>query len=926
MKFISRSKLITCFLAATLASLICVGVCFAQTPPETVQLFDIGGFKYPQKVAVDGSGNTYVTDPVKKSISVFGRKGGLIRKIGMTSAPYGIAVSFSGDIYAGVDDSVLILNKSGQVKGSIGGVKVPVSICVSSGGGIYVLDASDALVKVYSSDGSLALSFGGKGSANGKFLGPASMALDEAGGLIYVIDRGAVVTDPYSATQKINVPRVQVFNAGGVFQRSFVNFGYSAVGKIGSASGIAIDGSGRVYISDNLQNIVAVFDTYGNYLNTIYSKTAPYYNPTAVAYGANRLYVVCYLGQNLKVLGIDGYTDLTLSPDSLSFAAQTGYIPPSRAVTITNGGPGDMEWQVTSKDDWIALSGTSGTVGGNSSSSLDVTVDSTGLAPGTYAGTIEIIAPGATGSVAVTMEVFSPPALTVEPNYFNIELRKTDAQAYLPVNIELKGDLSGALTWNASSDSQWLSMLPVNGQSNSLTTANININHTDLLPGAYKGIITVNAGSATTGSPAQITVDLNVLTPLGKIVVTTDNEDAAFDIEGPENYSGSGTNWVQENVPEGAYKITFNPVSGFRTPAGQIDTITGDMTIYFNGTYGKLPDIVVSTVEGAGSKALVSVFTSSGQFTGLNFEPFPQAASGGKGRTTSVPSGAHTAVGDVDGDGIGEIICGLSGRGNPARVTIFRADGTPLMNADFVAFTARYGVNVAAGDLDGDGISEIIAFIGGSAPTAQIRVFKYINGNIVDTGINLMLSSRPAKLDVSAGDINGDGISEMGLVISENGVSGRGIKASGTSSAKFLTVVSAGGIGNWTAVDSGILINAAGKSEIAMGDIDIDGMAEIVLARSSSAQQYEQGEVSIHEASSGSIASFSLATGEYISNIAMGSVDDDEISEIAFGLLPGASGSSTVVIKDRNGKELFRFNAFDGVTYGARVALGDLGY
>jgi len=73
--------------------------------------------------------------------------------------------------------------------------------------------------------------------------------------------------------------------------------------------------------------------------------------------------------------------------------------------------------------------------------------------------------------------------------------------------------------------------------------------------------------------------------------------------------------------------------------------------------------------------------------------------------------GVSVAVGDVDGDGMGDIITGAGPGGGP-HVRALRPDGTGL--ASFFAYAANFrgGVEVAAGDLDDDGRADIITGAG----------------------------------------------------------------------------------------------------------------------------------------------------------------------------------------------------------------------
>jgi len=152
--------------------------------------------------------------------------------------------------------------------------------------------------------------------------------------------------------------------------------------------------------------------------------------------------------------------------------------------------------------------------------------------------------------------------------------------------------------------------------------------------------------------------------------------------------------------------------------------------------------------------------------------------------------GINTATGDIDGDGIPEIITALGpGPNNNALVKIWKPNGQTLMEIDsFMAFEGSYGSNITAGDIDGDGIAEIITGTGPDPKNpAVVRVY-----NSDGTLIHEIRPYDPKYgygVTVASVDIDGDSIDEIvtGLGFGpQNPLWVKVFKADGTEIAGFL--------------------------------------------------------------------------------------------------------------------------------------------
>ena len=125
--------------------------------------------------------------------------------------------------------------------------------------------------------------------------------------------------------------------------------------------------------------------------------------------------------------------------------------------------------------------------------------------------------------------------------------------------------------------------------------------------------------------------------------------------------------------------------------------------------------------------------------------------------------GVSVAVADVTGDGIADIITG-SGPGMRPNVRVFSANGDAFDSvAGFYPYDDGYsdGVNVAAADLTGDGVAEIVTGVAPGAPP-DVRIFTLSDGSASEIDRFFAYGQEvTAGVHVAAGEVTGAGVTEV---------------------------------------------------------------------------------------------------------------------------------------------------------------------
>ncbi len=851
----------------------------------------------PSVIAQDSQGKLYVISVLPNNVIRIFDNNGIYQKslnFDENTRPTAIAVDAAGLIYVCLekqddgrfkDGKIAVYNPDLSFSKYLGEAQGPVQankIAIDKEGKIYIVDrlrlgaVNHGMVWVYDSDGNLLTSFGSYGNGNGMLNGPLGIAINEALGEIYIND---MALQTVGGTPGTSAPRIQVFNkSDGSYKRTLpIQLGSRTVtGDLVAPRGMAIDKSGSLYVADIANNVVVFDPQNGTVLTAKNIFGLPLKQPKDIIIGNDDVAHVVSSG-SIESYALDGYTTLTANPTALFFTAtQFSGNPASQNISITTTGTGTVTWSSSDNQAWITTSDDQLTA------TVTVAVNIASLGTGTHSGAVIITSDAGQSTIPVTLTINSAPGLFL--NNGSVTFSANPGVNPAPKIVGFVSQ-SSPIRWTATSDSLWTSITPT-GDTTSAAVVSIDMTKLPLVSApSYTATITFRTDPiGQFGDSSTLMVSLNILSA-SRVVVTVNKPNATFTLAGPNiNNRGTGS-LILENAEAGSYTVTFDTLPGYKRPFPQVKMLAANNEISFTGKYVSWKDLAAkkNIVSARGPWVNNDARVKSFRADGTAINPDLMAMDSGYGATV--------AVGDVNGDGSGEIIVG-SGAGpeNTTQVRIFKADKTTIL-ADFIAFPGmKGGVHVAVGDFDADGRDEIIVAPAGGAENAGIvKIYAYNDdGSMTDSGLTILAHSSLSGVNIAVADVDGN-FSPRLITAPVSGME------NDPGYVKIWKVDTSKGMSKWSAPFTPleeITLQGRHGAAVASGDVDGDGKDEIIIASvasdtlsgESNGSVDDKSQIIVYKADGTELKRFTVVEDRHGVNICAADLDGDGIAEIIAGV------------------------------------------
>jgi len=209
-------------------------------------------------------------------------------------SPSGLAVDSDGKLYVADNDRqhIVVFDSNGEWENvwgdsgfDPGELSRPGDLALDSAGFLYEVDAANDRIQKFTRAGDFITTWGDFGDEDGKFRAPSGIAVDSAGN-VFVTD------SQLHRIQKFSQNAVDPLKYDHVWSRGSEG---SGVEQFFAPSGVAVDSTGKLYVTDTNNQRVQILSTDGAFLGswgTTGTTLSQFEEPGAIAIdSADRLYI-----------------------------------------------------------------------------------------------------------------------------------------------------------------------------------------------------------------------------------------------------------------------------------------------------------------------------------------------------------------------------------------------------------------------------------------------------------------------------------------------------------------------------------------------------------------------------------------------------------------------------------------------------------
>ncbi len=479
-------------------------------------------FQFPAAMAVNPSGDIFLSDTRNHRIRKIDGRSGLITTIAGTGQ-----VGSTGD--GGPAIQATLFNPDGLLLDSVGNLYV-----ADAGNGIVrKIDAASGTISTVVGDRRYGYSGDGGPAIAASLFTPTGLAFDKAGNLL-IADRGAHVIRKVDLRTNV----ISTVVGTGVEGYSGDN-GPAELARLSQPNVLAVDEAGNLFFGDGSNNVVRKVAAGTAIITTVagtgqvgftgdgaLATLATINYPAGLAFDAAGNLFIADAGNNRirKVTPAPLPPVLGVAPTALSFSSlQGGAAPAAQTFHVLNTNFAALAWSLQlagTGTNWLTVTPTSGVA----PTLLTVRVNPSGLAAGSYRATLVVSSPGAIGSpqtisILLTVDAPAQPVVALSSQLLSFQAVSGGINP-TPQALSIANAGSGTLEWTATAQTapgtNWLELSAASGTAPSPLF--VSVNTRGLGPGVYEGTVTVEDRRG--GAPATATVFLTVTAPASSILLS----------------------------------------------------------------------------------------------------------------------------------------------------------------------------------------------------------------------------------------------------------------------------------------------------------------------------------------------------------------------------------------------------------------------